>query len=105
MKPFNQRLQIRTVLKRWEKQYGDTYKEWPDKLKISKGLAKLNLSRCGAKAVDDVIGNKSWTHFMCMTCEGYKSRGVFINEDYVCLDCIKDSLDLFKNDVKLGVSK
>jgi len=98
MKAYNRRLKIRTVVERWNEQYKDMYKENKDKLKILKKLESLNLSKCKAKDIDNIIGNPSWTHFMCMSCKDYKSRGVLFTDDYICLDCIMDSLDLFKHD-------
>ena len=92
MKKFNQQLKMRTVVERWDEEYKDSYEKWPDKLEVLQKLELLDSDKCSAKDIDDIIGNKSWTHFMCMECEEYKSKGVVMRYDTVCMDCIKDAL-------------
>ena len=98
MRPFNQRLKIRTIAKRWNDNYKNLYERMPDKLEILKALEKLDTEKCTAEDIEKIIGNKTWTHFLCMTCEEYQHRGVLINDDYICFNCIKDALDLFNKD-------
>ena len=98
MKSYNQRLKVRTIVERWDNTYKNDYSKWKDKFKILQELKMLDLSKCTVEDISKIIGNKSWTHFRCMSCEDYKSRGVLFTDEYVCLDCIKDSLDLFKDD-------
>ena len=92
LKPFNQRQQIIDVLRRWRAQYPQ------DKDDVGVRLAKLDLRRCAASTVDKIIGNQSWTHFMCDCCGDYKADGVIFGErmadrpSTICGDCLRSSV-------------
>ena len=92
LKPFNQRQHIIDVLRRWRSQYPG------DKDGVAVKLAKLNLRRCAASTVDKIIGNQSWTSFMCDCCGEYKAEGVAFGErmtdrpSTICGDCLKSAV-------------
>lgn len=90
LRRYDARRAIVRVLTRWREQYPQ------GKDGIEKKLAALNLSRCAASTVDKIVGNQSWTHFVCKCCTEYKLDGVEFDEygDYpatICADCLRSA--------------
>lgn len=60
------------------------------------------LSRLGKSlppaVVDEIIGNKSWTHIWCKGCNSYCTEGVAMGENggehTYCRTCIEEALEL-----------
>lgn len=51
--------------------------------------------------INEIIGNDTWTRFMCDNCRTYKTKGIIFEEAngegdavHICLDCIKEAYKL-----------
>lgn len=94
------------VARRWYAQYADGG-NWPEygkpwgrtKRKTYDALMALPQDAT-ADAVDEVIGNKSWTHEFCSSCSEYHRRAIKFGEDYsgatVCEDCLRTALAMLR---------
>jgi hypothetical protein len=82
---------ILNVPVRWRAQYP---KERAD---TTAALEKLDLATCSRDAVDDIIGNKSWTELRCGVCENDRDRLVRVPKEYdeatlICRECAEGVL-------------
>lgn len=80
------------VAERWETQYPEG--RWGDeKREIGKKLIALG-ANAAADAVANIIGNKSWTHALCASCNEYHDEAVAFREDevFVCHSCLRSAL-------------
>ena len=71
MNIITKRDRIRTVAKRWSKQYGigTHWEADPVKQGISQSLEMLDKETCSADDVAKIIGNNSWTRMRCDECK------------------------------------
>src|SRR6202012_5159593 len=69
---------------------------------IYRQLIKLDTDTCPAKAVDDIIGNQSWSHYFCGSCHEYAERAVRLGDEYdesgatVCRSCLRMGVELLR---------
>jgi len=104
MKIITERDKIKSVPKRWNKQYG-VGNHSNDKIVIMNKLNNLDLNTATAKQIDNIIGNKTWTNDTCSECGKYSSPVVMIGQkpDYgsctvwICVDCLKRIFKLTKH--------
>lgn len=107
MELITERGQIRTVAKRWRKQYGEgTYGADKRNRNIVGELDALDVETATSADVAEIIGNNSWVCVeSCDECgketwdcvqlgesPDYESRTV-----YVCGDCLRAALELLNN--------
>lgn len=107
MKLLNERNQVRTVLERWERQYGTSDRpRAAHKPEVRAKLAELDLETATAADVAAAIGNDSWVKPQrCDECGAVTWNAVEIGEpaDYesatatICGDCIRQAAALLEN--------
>lgn len=91
---------IKGAKDKWKKQYSADIGSGNRFDKVYEKLKKLK--RPTAKKINDIIGNDSWTTFMCDECNESKREGVMFNEDSyeccceLCFDCLEKALRLMK---------
>lgn len=110
MRVRTQRELIKTVTERWQEAYYNRktclwYGYDPlietekDKKEILYNqLSVLDLSNAKAKEINSIIGNDSWTSFLCDSCKNFVPDVVEFNEDEdkvnCCFKCIESMYDL-----------
>lgn len=84
---------------RWRKQY-ESYRNDPDKTAKTQVLLSLSGSNLNADAVDEIIGNASWTSIHCDGCGEYVHLAVVVGApmDYesatatLCKSCLEKAM-------------
>lgn len=108
MKLVISRSLIKTAAQRWKGQYFRGGK-WPmggpsssNPEQVYEQLRQLDTDTCQPKAVADIIGNPSWSHYFCGSCHEYAERAVQIGDGYdesgaiTCISCIRLALELLR---------
>jgi len=96
---------IKNAPRRFREQYtdgarrshtGESYSQMHEK------LASIDLETCDRSAIDDVIGNNSWTQLTCEICDCDREALVSIPREYsepisICLECAKGVQAVFED--------
>jgi hypothetical protein len=93
---------IKTVAKRWYEQYREDY------MNVLTKLSKIDLEIATEQQIIDIIGNSTWTSIRCDECNKEVDIAIQLGEEpnyesataLICIDCLKKSIKLFKNDSK-----
>lgn len=102
---ITRRSAIEAVPRRFIEQYpdrtrvshtGETYGELHD------ALAALDLKTCDRSAVDDIIGNDSWTSLCCEVCDMDRDTIVCVPREYeqsvsICGQCAEGVLSVLRD--------
>jgi len=87
---------VKTVAKRWKKQYYEKG-TWYDIVGgSSKEIYEKLLTAKTYQDVDKITGNDSWCTFDCSQCGEYKRKILVLDKLHICQDCIKDAIILLK---------
>jgi hypothetical protein len=102
MKVFTTRERIASVGERWRSTYPQSRFaiRTDDKADIYRRLQALDLATCSPQAVDEAIGNSSWTRINCDECKAQVDWVVQLGEepDYesstacICRSCLNKAL-------------
>jgi superfamily II DNA helicase RecQ len=107
MKFTTRRARILEVANSWRRQYGnrpdeESHLKGKTRGTIQAALDALDLATCRPEAVDNIIGNTSWTAHTCDECERNQETLVwFGRSDYdrecsVCLSCLSAATGALK---------
>jgi hypothetical protein len=98
MRHITAKTQAATVPQRWRMQY-ERNRFGDEKAHITKALDELK--RRTPEAINRIIGNDSWTTFLCRECDTSRTDGVEFGRDestsIVCRDCIRAASALLED--------
>lgn len=90
---------IKTVTKRWKRQYHHIFAQNPEWKKTLKKLERLNLETVAPETIEKIIGNDSWTTMQCDLCRNKIEKGIHLTDsEYfivyceTCIDKMKEML-------------
>jgi hypothetical protein len=93
------------VARRFKEQYPDDTKSSHRSSRtygdINAALSALDLNVCNRGAIDDIIGNDSWTQLECSVCEMDRDKLVSVPRQYsepvtICAECATGALSVLK---------
>ena len=110
MEIISKRDRIRSVKIQYDRQYGGKPDGWllsdgTSPKEKSAALALLNLEVCAEEAVNEIIGNDSWTALKCDECEDDCDFLISLGESpgqgerwaNVCHACLMNALEMMDN--------
>ncbi len=91
MRLITERELILQVLDDWKYQYKYEILQdkTSDKTVIYYKLKELNFKTVSAKEIEKIIGNNSWTTWICSECEQKVKRIIQFKKEDICLKCFK----------------
>ena len=97
---ITKRNRIKSILKRWKKQY-PAHKRTKDKEEIYCKLKLLDLETATEDDIADAIGNSSWTDLRCDFCgQDYGKIAIIYDEEChsfcLCIFCVRRILNEMK---------
>lgn len=95
---------IESVADRWGHEYREYYGAFPHAVGKLAELKSLDIATCSREAVDEIIGNSTWTRNECDVCGQDVDVVVHLGDkpDYdaqwidVCPDCLKKAIELVR---------
>lgn len=104
---MNRQHMANAVAHKWKEQYYSIEKkEWKENKFIVSGhhreiYYKLCLTN-DPNEIDNIIGNKSWTHALCDVCKNNVEEVIFFEESetYFCIPCLEGAIKLAENERK-----
>lgn len=89
MNIVNSRSRILSVASRWEEQYARDPD--PRRVEVLRKLQALDLTTVPASEVDAIIGNDTWTRYMCDHCSALAEWALEIEELTLCRGCVAEA--------------